>query len=100
MSKIEVPPRPFDAVSGVITDRTLAALRLLLSVSAVVILYIDPVEPSRLSALTYSAVLLYVIYAFAIYLRTRITGGFSWEVFRALTWVDVLLFSFFITLNN
>jgi signal transduction histidine kinase len=100
MSRRETSAKSLDIGYGVITDRTLAALRVVLSISAVVILYLDPAEPSRFAALTYAAVLAYVAYAVAVYFRTRVVGGFTWKVFHTLIWVDVLLFSVFITFNN
>src|SRR5438132_8931786 len=47
--------------------RTVCAARLILALSALVIIYIDPSEPDRLVGLTYTALILYTIYSAVIY---------------------------------
>jgi signal transduction histidine kinase len=84
---------------GAVTDRTLAVLRLGLSVSAFLIILIDPTEPSRLRNLTYFALVSYIVYSAAICLFSRGHRSFPFRVMKALTWVDVLWYSAFITLN-
>jgi signal transduction histidine kinase len=43
-------------------------MRLILALSALIIIYIDPSEPNRLVALTYAALIVYVIYSAVLYL--------------------------------
>src|SRR5687768_14853591 len=63
---------------GAVTDRTLAGIRLLLSLSAFLIILIDPTEPSRFRNLTYAGLVGYILYSFAIYLFARHYTNFRW----------------------
>ena len=85
---------------GAITDRTLAGLRLLLSVSALLIILIDPSEPSRFATLTYYALVAYVLYSLTIYLFAHRHTNFSQQTMQYLTWGDVLWYSAMITLGT
>src|SRR5262245_20660132 len=85
---------------GAITDRTLAGLRLLLAVSAFLIILVDPTEPSRLEQLTHYALIAYILYSLAIYLFARRHPNFSEQTMHYLTWGDVLWYSAMITLGT
>jgi len=85
---------------GALTDRTLAGLRLLLSVSAFLIILIDPTEPSRFQNLTYAALLSYILYSFAIYLFARRHTNFGWKTMQYVIWADVLWYSGLMTLGT
>src|SRR6188768_2185245 len=85
---------------GAITDRTLAGLRLLLSISAFLIILIDPTEPSRFQSLTHASLVGYILYSFAIYLLARHQTNFSWKTMQYVIWADVLWYSALMTLGT
>jgi signal transduction histidine kinase len=85
---------------GAITDRTLAGLRLLLSISAFLIILIDPTEPSRFQSLTHGALVGYILYSLAIYLLARHHTNFRWTTMQYVIWADVLWYSALMTLGT
>ncbi len=85
---------------GAVTDRTLAVLRLLLSVSALLIILIDPNEPNRLENLTHFALIAYVVYSAIIYVFSRRKRNFPFRAMLLLTWADVVWYSILITLGT
>lgn len=85
---------------GAITDRTLAGLRLFLSISALLIIVIDPTEPSRFQGLTHAALVGYILYSFAIYVLARHRTNFRWTTMQYVTWADVVWYSALMTLGN
>jgi len=85
---------------GAVTDRTLAGLRLVLSVSAFLIIVIDPYEPSRLENLTHFALVAYIVYAAAIYAFMRHRKNFPFRMMQLMTWLDVVWYSVLITLGT
>jgi len=85
---------------GAITDRTLAGLRLLLSMSAFLIILIDPTEPSRFQALTHTALVGYILYSLAIYLLARHHTNFRWTTMQYVIWADVVWYSALMTLGT
>jgi signal transduction histidine kinase len=87
-------------VFGAITDRTLAGLRLLLSISALLIILIDPTEPSRFANLTHIALSGYILYSFAIYLIARQQTNFRWQTMQYVIWADVVWYSALMTLGT
>ena len=88
-----------DGVFGAITDRTLAALRLILALSAFLILLIDPGEPGLNPGVTRYAVAAYILYSLGIYFFARRNPHFSWRLMLSITWADVLWYSAMITLG-
>lgn len=73
-------------------------MRLILALSALVIIYIDPSQPNRLVPVTYAALLLYSIYSAALYAMTaRHSGG---RVPRAHHWIDVGWYLVLISLSS
>jgi signal transduction histidine kinase len=85
---------------GAITDRTLAGLRLLLAISAFLIIWIDPTEPSRFQNLTHASLVGYILYSFAIYLFARHHTNFRWTTMQYVIWADVLWYSALMTLGT
>src|SRR5262245_52792712 len=85
---------------GAVTDRTLAGLRLLLSISALLIIVIDPTEPSRFRSLTHAALVGYILYSFAIYLIARHHTNFRWTTMQYVIWADVVWYSALMTLGT
>ena len=64
-------------VLGGINDRQIAGLRVLLSVGALLAIYLDPDEPSRFVALTDAALIFYTLYSASVYVFSRRVGTFS-----------------------
>jgi len=93
------PPREKTAF-GAITDRTLAGLRLFLALSALLIILIDPAEPSRFKSLTHGALVGYILYSFAIYLVARHHTNFTWQTMQVVIWADVAWYSALMTLGT
>ncbi|HKR02723.1 MAG TPA: histidine kinase [Pyrinomonadaceae bacterium] len=67
--------------------RTICRMRLILALSALVIIYIDPSEPNRLVPVTYGALLLYSLYSAVLYVVASRHHG--QPVPRAHHWLDV-----------
>jgi signal transduction histidine kinase len=85
---------------GAISDRTLAGLRLLLAISALLIILVDPNEPNRLKNVTYWALASYILYSLAIYIFARERTNFSRRLMHCVIWTDVLWYSALITLGT
>jgi signal transduction histidine kinase len=84
------PVAPLEtSLTTAVDQRTIAVMRLVLAASALVIIAIDPTEPSRLVVLTYLALSLYTAYSAALYLhllrQPLQPGGAS----ARLYWLDV-----------
>lgn len=77
----------------------IALMRLILASAALLVIFLDPAEPDRFVPATYAALVLYVVYSFALFL---ITSGK--RRFESLTlwvhWIDVLWFTVLIGLSN
>ncbi len=83
-----------------VEHRIVAVMRLVLAASALLITFIDPAEPSRLVAITYTSLSLYTIYSALLYLfsiqsHTRTAKFHSWS-----HWVDVAWYVLLISLSN
>jgi signal transduction histidine kinase len=85
---------------GAVTDRTLAGLRVLLSISALLIIIIDPTEPNRFAGLTHAALTAYIVYSCVIYLIARRQTNFRWQTMQYVTWADVVWYSGLMTLGT
>jgi signal transduction histidine kinase len=95
-----VKASPTSGASCAITDRTLAALRLILSVSALVIVLIDPTEPNSLQNVTCFALFAYIVYSMVVYVSARRRTNFSFRTMQYVVWIDVLWYSALITLGR
>ena len=80
-------------VLGGMTDRSLAALRSVLAVGALLIIYVDPTEPNRYVTLTYNALIAYSVYSLAIWRLARPRINFSPATLKAIVWTDVAWYS-------
>lgn len=74
---------------GGITDHKLALLRLILAVSALLIIYIDPTEPDRYVHLTYVSIVAFALYSLFIYVAARQRINFPGSVMTWLLWIDI-----------
>jgi signal transduction histidine kinase len=81
-----------------VDDRMIGLMRLTLAVSALVIIFIDPSEPNRLVAITYAALVVYVIYSASIYLLSvRRRALLPNEV---TPWIDIGCYLVFVALSS
>lgn len=89
--------RSTDQVEAVDT-RMLVVMRCVLAVAALAIIYIDPVEPSRLIELTYASLILYCLYSAAIVWNSYRAG---WPTpGRATYWSDVAFYVYLVALTQ
>jgi signal transduction histidine kinase len=103
MSVVQPLPKNSSVQSGpfcAITDRTLAGLRLILSVSALFIVVIDPTESNSLFNLTSYVLIAYIVYSVVLYAFARQRKNFSFRTMRYFVWIDVLWYSGLITLGK
>jgi signal transduction histidine kinase len=81
-----------------VDDRMVCLMRLVLSLSALVIIYNDPSEPDRFVTATYAALTLYILYSAVLYLRPSLHERAAWA--RIVPWVDVSCFLILISLSS
>jgi signal transduction histidine kinase len=83
-----------------ITDKTLAGLRLILSISALLIVLIDPTESNGLYDVTCYTLIAYILFSMLVYGRARQHSNFSFRTMQIVVWIDVLWYSVLITLGR
>ena len=81
-----------------VDGRLVCLMRLVLSFSALAIIFVDPSEPDRLVAATYTALALYLLYSAALYALTAWRGAPVWE--RAVPWIDVACYLVLVSLSS
>jgi signal transduction histidine kinase len=81
-----------------VDGRLVCLMRLVLSFSALVVIFVDPSEPDRLVAATYAALALYLLYSAALYALTALRGAPAWE--RAVAWIDVACYLVLVSLSS
>ena len=89
-------PTPAWPSTAATEQRAVAALRLLLAASALLVVYIDPIQPERNVATTYSILIAYTLASLLIYahtLRGKAASGLwlSWEHWSDIACYLVLL---------
>jgi signal transduction histidine kinase len=81
-----------------VDDRMIGLMRLILALSALLIIYIDPSEPDRFVAITYGALVAYSLYSAVLYFlsvrRARLLPN------RIAHWVDVGCFLVLVALSS
>ncbi len=86
------------AMTNTLDNRIIARMRLILAVSALIILAIDPSEPDQLVAVTYITLGLYVGYCLLVYLAAIRSSPIMASIVRWAHWIDLawylLLISF------
>src|SRR5688500_18581529 len=87
-----------------IDNRFIAMMRLLLALSALLIVIIEPTSPNRLIdrfvVVTYVALGLYVAYSAALYLAARRDSALQRWLGRHEYWADVAWYTLFIALSS
>lgn len=81
-----------------VDGRLVCLMRLVLSFTALAVIYVDPSEPDRFVAATYAALALYFCYSAALYLLTSRRGAPPWE--RVIPWVDVACYLVLVSLSS
>src|SRR6266487_3371390 len=80
--------------------RLIAVMRLLLAVFPFIFTYIDPFGPDRFVNVTYTALVLYVLYSFTVYILA-LTQARAMRAIRAWEhWLDVGWFCLMISLSS
>jgi signal transduction histidine kinase len=83
---------------GSVDNRMIAAMRLTLASSALLVFYIDPSEPARYAAITYAALTLYIVYSAILYIMVLYRRLFS--LMTVAHWIDVAWYVSFIGLSS
>jgi signal transduction histidine kinase len=81
-------------------DRMISGMRLVLAVAAFVITHIDPTEPSRFAAATYSTLILYLVYSLALHALSLKGVQFPMPVQYSLHWIDAAFYVALIGLSH
>ena len=81
-----------------VDDRMVCLMRLVLALSALAVIYIDPAEPDRFVAATYAALALYILYSAALYLLPSLYKSPARE--RIVSWVDLGCFLILVSLSS
>ncbi|HEX8187544.1 MAG TPA: histidine kinase [Pyrinomonadaceae bacterium] len=81
-----------------VDSRLVCLMRLVLSFSALAVIYVDPSEPDRFVAATYAALALYFFYSAALYLLTSRRGAPPWE--GVIPWVDIASYLVLVSLSS
>src|SRR5205814_1721557 len=95
MPPLAYTPTPWSSGGSMI-----AAMRLVLASAGLLIIYIDPAEPDRYVAVTYTALVLYVIYSATLY-TLALRRSLRLQSVRNLThWIDVGWYTLLVALSN
>lgn len=99
MTKNDTPlsaggPPPIESMDG----RMVCLMRLVLALSALAIIYIDPAEPDRMVGATYAALVLYSVYSGVLCLLSFRRGTFP--KFRAGHWIDTGWYLLLVALSS
>jgi signal transduction histidine kinase len=89
---------PQSAALASVDDRMISLMRLILALSALLITYIDPLEPDRLVALTYGALVVYSVYGGILYYLSY-RGGPRLPL-SISHWIDVGCFLVLVALSS
>lgn len=81
-----------------VDERLVNVTRLILALSALIIIYIDPSEPDRLVNITYTTLALYTVYSALVYLIRRRYEASPRNI--PLYWVDVAWYVLLISLSS
>jgi signal transduction histidine kinase len=78
----------------------IAAMRLVLAASGLLIIYLDPVEPDRLASLTYAALILYAVYSGIVVCLPRKPTSFIARIGVGSYWIDVASYTVLVALSS
>jgi signal transduction histidine kinase len=77
-----------------------AAMRFVLASSALLIIYLDPLEPDRLVRVTYASLILYTLYSLLLLILALRGGNFSDPLGRLAHWIDIGWYLVLIALSS
>src|SRR6266498_3609250 len=92
------PSDPPDTAT--VDDRIIAVMRFALALSALLITIIDPSEPDRLVAVTYTALSLYTIYSAVLFIVVQRYASLQSSIGKWAHWADVACYVVFIALSS
>ena len=87
-------------ISGSTDKRMTAVMRLALASSALLIIYLDPSEPDRLVRVTYTALVLYILYSLLLLILTLRGGNILGPLGRLYHWIDTGWYLLLIALSS
>ncbi len=87
--KVQELSRTGTSIVATIDNHIIALMRLVLTVSALVVMLIDPVEPAHFVATTYLVLSLYTAYSAFLYLLALYVNPIPAIIIRWAHWVDV-----------
>jgi signal transduction histidine kinase len=99
MEQTTQPNNPITLL-GAVTDRRLAALRLVLSLAAMLIIYLIPPEPDGNLVATYYALAAYAGYSLIVFAASRSRMELSRKTLYILTFVDLSWYTLLTSLSN
>jgi signal transduction histidine kinase len=85
---------------GAVTDRRLAALRVILAAAGLLIIYLISDEPDRYMAPVYYALGLYIAYSLVVYNASRRRINFPSVTIERLTWADLAWYTILVALTD
>lgn len=85
---------------GLVDSRMVAAMRVVLASSALVIIYVDPLEPDRFVSITYAALILYTLYSAGLYVLQVRYSPLSEPISSWSHWADVGWYLVLIALSS
>ncbi len=89
------------SATGTVDNHIIAAMRLVLAASGLLIIYIDPAEPSRFVAVTHLLLACYTAYSALLYTLALHASSYLLEtIYRWVHWVDVAWYVLLISLSN
>ena len=98
MSDGHRPGEPI-ALLGAVTDRRLAALRLILAAAGLLIIYVLP-SWNRYLTPVYYVLGAYIVYSFVVYTASERHVNFSRIVLQRLVWVDLAWCTVLVSLTD
>ena len=94
------PNKDLPLLVASVDDRMIAGVRLVLALSGLLIIWLDPVEPDRLARVTYAALVSYILYSLfvgALVWRPRQSGN---RILAWSHWVDVASYTILVALSS
>jgi signal transduction histidine kinase len=88
------------ALLGAVTDRRLAALRLILAAAGLLIIYVIPYEPDRYLTPVYYTLGAYIAYSAIVYATSRRRINFPGSVLQRLVWADLAWYTILISMTD
>ena len=85
---------------GAVTDRRLAALRVILAVGGLLITYPIKPDPGRYIAVAEYLLVIYIVYSIVVYAASQRRINFSHSVLQLLVWADLAWFTILIALTG